>query len=471
MYSFLGGIVLLVLGYFFYGKFVAKVLKIDPTRLVPAYKKQDGMDFVPMPTWRVFMIQFLNIAGLGPIFGAIMGAKFGMSSFIWIVFGTIFAGAVHDFVAGVLSMRHDGESLPELIGRYLGWNTKQFMRGFTVLLMVLVGAVFVSGPAGLLAKLTPDSLDYLFWLYVIFGYYLVATLFPIDKIIGRLYPIFAGALLFMEIGVFVMLLWHFPAIPEITDGIANTHPDGMPIFPMMFISIACGAISGFHATQSPLMARCMKSEAHARKVFYGAMVLEGVEALIWAAAATYFFHTPEGMSLFISPTDNAAIVVDSITREWLGWFGGLLAMLGVIASPITSGDTALRSARLIVADFTKMEQRSIWKRLVITIPLFVATFVILQLDFGIIWRYFAWANQTLSVFTLWAITIYLTHEGKYYWITLIPALFMTAVCSTYILMVDTGFGLSENISYISGAFITLIILLIYIYKQRKYLLT
>lgn len=470
MYTFIGGVVLLILGYLIYGAFVAKVLKIDPKRLVPAYTRRDNMDFVPMSTWRVFMIHFLNIAGLGPIFGAIMGAKFGMSSFVWIVVGTIFAGGVHDFVAGVLSMRHDGESLPELIGRYLGNNIKQFMRAFTVLLMVLVGAVFVAGPAGLLAKLTPESLDYQFWLYVIFAYYLVATLFPIDKIIGRLYPIFAGALLFMEIGVLVMLLWHFPAIPEITDGLANTNPNGLPIFPMMFISIACGAISGFHATQSPLMARCMKSEGHARKVFYGAMVLEGIEALIWAATATYFFHTPEGTAMFSSTGDNAAIIVDTITREWLGWFGGLLAMLGVIASPITSGDTALRSARLIVADFTKLDQKPIIKRLIITVPIFIAAFIILQLEFGVIWRYFAWANQTLAVFTLWAVTVYLVKHSRYYWIALLPAIFMTAVSSTYICMAPEGLTLSASMSYISGGLITLAILGLFIVKQKQHIL-
>lgn len=470
MYTFLGGLILLILGYFLYGKFISNVLRIDPKRLVPAYTKQDGVDFVPMPTWKVFLIQFLNIAGLGPIFGAIMGAKFGMSAYLWIVFGTIFAGATHDFISGVLSMRNEGESLPEFVGRYLGVGVKQFVRGFTVILMVLVGAVFVAGPAGLLAKLTPESLDYQFWLYIIFIYYLAATLFPIDKLIGRIYPLFAVALLFMALGMFVMLLWHFPPLPEITDGLQNTNPQGMPIFPMMFISIACGAISGFHATQSPMMARCLKNEKHARGVFYGAMVSEGVVALIWAAVATYFFHTPQGEAMFLDPKDNAAIVVDIVTRDWLGIAGALLAMLGVIAAPITSGDTALRSARLIIADITRMSQRPIAKRMMIVVPLFIVTFIILQLEFGVIWRYFAWANQTLAVFTLWACTIYLVQDGRYYWITLIPALFMTAVCSTYIFMAEAGFGLSENISYISAVIITLATLVIFIIKQKKYLL-
>lgn len=470
MYTFLSGIVLLVLGYLFYGAFLSKVLKIDPKRLTPAYTKTDGVDYIPMATWRVFLIQFLNIAGLGPIFGAIMGAKFGTSSYLWIVFGTIFAGATHDFIAGVLSMRRDGESLPEIIGRYLGVGVKQFVRGFTVVLMVLVGAVFISGPATLLAKLTPDGLDYLFWVYCVFAYYLLATMLPIDKIIGKIYPVFGFAMLFMVLGVFVMLLWYFPDIPEITDGLQNTHPNAetMPIFPMMFISIACGAISGFHATQSPLMARCIKSEKYARPIFYGSMVTEGIVALIWAAVATYFFHAPAGVELFAAQGDNAAVVVDIITREWLGLAGAFLAMLGVIAAPITSGDTALRSARLIVADFTRLDQKPIKNRLLIVVPLFLITFVILQLDFGVIWRYFAWSNQTLAVFTLWACTVYLAQNGKYYWITLIPALFMTMVCSMYIFVSDMGFGISENYSYIWSAILTLITLVIFIINLKKY---
>jgi len=415
------------------------------------------------------MIQFLNIAGLGPIFGAIMGAKFGVASFIWIVLGSIFAGAVHDFLSGMLSLRHDGESLPEMIGRYLGNNCKQLMRGFTVLLMVLVGAVFVAGPAGLLANLTPATLDLTFWATVVFIYYIVATLLPIDKIIGKIYPVFAIALLFMAIGILVMLIWHHPAIPEFTDGLQNTHPQALPIFPMMFVSIACGAISGFHATQSPLMARCLKNEKYGRPVFYGAMIAEGIVALIWAAAATYFFHTDAGHEIFLggSGNDNAAIVVNSITKEWLGTFGGLLAILGVIAAPITSGDTAFRSARLIVADFLKLDQKPILKRLAISLPLFAAGFLILQIDFAIIWRYFAWVNQTLAVFTLWALTVFLVTARKLYIITLIPALFMTAVCATYIFIAPEGFSLSSTLSQILGATIMVITFVAFVCWKRK----
>lgn len=469
MITFVCCLIALVAGYFVYGKFVERVFGIDTARKTPAYTKADGVDYIPMPAWKIFMIQFLNIAGLGPIFGAIMGAKFGIASFVWIVLGSIFAGAVHDFLSGMLSLRHEGESLPEQIGRFLGQNCKQLMRGFTVLLMVLVGSVFVAGPAGLLANLTPQSLDVTFWGVVVFLYYIVATLLPIDKIIGKIYPVFAVALLFMAVGIMVMLFWHHPALPELTDGLHSVHPQGLPIFPMMFVSIACGAISGFHATQSPLMARCIKNESYGRPVFYGAMISEGIVALVWAAAATYFFHTPEGQSIFEggSGNDNAAVVVNSITKEWLGTFGGLLAILGVIAAPITSGDTAFRSARLIVADFLKLDQKKIVKRLYISIPLFLAGFLLLQMDFGVIWRYFAWVNQTLAVFTLWALTVFLVRAKKLYIITLIPALFMTAVCGTYIFIAPEGFSLPATTSQILGSSIMVITFIAFVYWKSR----
>lgn len=443
MITFTIALLCLVAGYFIYGSYVTKVFGPDPNRKTPAITKADGVDYLPLPTWKIFMIQFLNIAGLGPIFGAIMGAKFGTASYLWIVLGSIFAGATHDYLSGMLSLRNGGESLPELVGRYLGLTTKQVMRVFTVVLMVLVGAVFVAGPAELLAKLTPEHLDLRFWASVVFIYYIFATLLPIDKIIGKIYPVFAIALLFMAIGILVMLYWHHPALPEITgwESLKNTNPSGIPIFPMMFVSIACGAISGFHATQSPLMARCMTNEKYGRPVFYGAMITEGIVALIWAAAATYFFHN-NGMG-----ESNAAVIVDSITKEWLGTVGAFLAILGVIAAPITSGDTAFRSARLIVADFMNINQKPIFKRLMISVPLFVVGFIILQMDFSVLWRYFAWCNQTLSVFTLWAITVFLARSNKNYWITLIPALFMTSVCTTYICVAPEGLSLDAPLGY------------------------
>lgn len=463
MITFLVCLAVLVIGYFVYGKYVERVFKPDFNRKTPAIELQDGVDYIPMPTWKILMIQFLNIAGLGPIFGAIMGAKFGPASYIWIVFGSIFAGAVHDYFSGVLSLRNNGASLPELIGKYLGNGAKQTMRVFTILLMVLVGAVFVSGPSGLLAKLTPESLDATFWAIVVFIYYILATLLPVDKIIGKVYPVFAIAILFMALGMLVMLIVKSPILPEITSlsSLKNTSPDNNPIFPMMFVSIACGAISGFHATQSPMMARCLKTEKHARPAFYGAMIIEGIVALIWAAVASAFFYE-NGME-----ENNAAVIVDSVTKEWLGIAGAFLALLGVIFAPITSGDTAFRSARLIVADILKIDQKKISKRLLISIPLFIASFLILQINFDILWRYFAWCNQTLAVFTLWAITIYLTKHKRNYLITLIPALFMTMVCISYIFIAPEGLHLNANISYIAGAVATLISLILYIIWRKN----
>ncbi len=453
MISFTLCLLALIAGYFIYGRFIERVFGPDD-RKTPALTKADGVDFIPLPTWKIFMIQFLNIAGLGPIFGAILGAKFGTASYLWIVLGSIFAGAVHDYFSGMLSMRHGGESLPELIGRYLGLTTKQVMCAFSVLLMILLGSVFVAGPAGLLAKLTPDAMDTTFWIIVIFVYYILATMLPVDKIIGKIYPLFAIALLFMAVAILVMLYVRHPALPELWQGLQNTHPSAaaLPIFPIMFVSIACGAISGFHATQSPLMARCLKSERHGRPIFYGAMITEGIVALIWAAAATYFYHN-HGMD-----ESNASVIVDAITKEWLGPIGGVLAVLGVIAAPITSGDTAFRSGRLIVADFLKWNQKEIRKRLYICIPMFLIAFGLLVYSlrdaagFDKIWRYFAWCNQTLSVFTLWTATVYLLRAkgGYYFLLTCLPAIFMTAVCTTYLCVAPEGFGIGARSAWIIG---------------------
>ncbi len=454
MVSFLISIAVLVAGYFVYGKLVEKVFGVDKNRETPAIANPDGVDYVPLATWRVFLIQFLNIAGLGPIFGAIMGIMFGSAAFIWIVFGTIFAGGVHDYLSGMMSIRSNGASLPELVGKELGMPVKQFMRGFSLLLMILVGAVFVSGPASLLANMTPNTITVTWWIIIVFAYYMLATLLPIDKLIGKIYPVFGFALLFMAVGIFVAMIVNKAPIPEFTDGFANMHPKQLPVFPMMFVSIACGAISGFHATQSPMMARCIKNETLARKVFYGSMVAEGVVALIWAAAAASFFGSINGLQEFVAgltPTANKpAVVVDLVSKQWLGHLGGILALLGVIAAPLTSGDTALRSARLITADFLKFDQKPIKKRLIISIPIFIVTFLILQMNFEVLWRYFAWSNQTLAVFTLWSITVYLARKNKFYWISLFPAIFMTAVSVTYIMIAPEGFHLSSTISYSVG---------------------
>ena len=478
MVTFSVALVLLVLGYVVYGGFVNRIFAPDSKRTTPAVAMNDGVDYMPMPTWKIFMIQFLNIAGLGPIFGAIMGAQFGTASYLWIVIGTLLAGAVHDFFSGCLSIRNGGANLPELIGKYLGTSAKTVMNVLSIVLMVLVGAVFVSGPAELLAGMTPAALNVNFWIVVIFLYYVLATLLPIDKIIGRIYPVFAIALLFMAVGVLVMLYVKQPALPEMWQGFGTKY-DKSPIFPMMFVSIACGAISGFHATQSPLMARCMTNEKHCRPIFYGAMVTEGIVALIWAAAATWFFSEHGTVDTATGMSYSGAKVATMISKEWLGTIGGIVAILGIVAAPITSGDTALRSARLIIADFLHMEQKSIKRRLLICIPLFLitaATLVYSLADadgFKIIWRYFAWCNQTLSVFTLWAITVYLVREKKPYIITLIPALFMTCVSVTYICIAREGFQLPSVLSYAIGGvavLATLTCFVLWLRTQRRTML-
>lgn len=461
MVSFIVSIVLLVLGYVFYGRFVAKVFGADSSRVTPAVSLANGIDYVPLPAWKIFLIQFLNIAGLGPIFGAIMGAMYGPAAFVWIVFGSIFGGAVHDYLSGMLSLRRNGASLPEIIGEELGAVVKHFMRFFALILMSLVGAVFVSGPAGLLHGMFV-SVPVTVWIIIIFLYYVLATLLPIDKIIGKIYPVFGIVLLFMAVGILGALFANDAPIPEVTDGLASQHPKGYPIFPMLFVSIACGAVSGFHATQSPLMARCIKNEKWGRPCFYGAMIAEGIVALIWAAAASSFFGSVGGLQNFVAslpPTANAAAeIVDLISRTWLGKVGGLFAVLGVVAAPITSGDTAFRSARLIAADFLRIDQAPIAKRLLVSIPIFVVAFFILQINFDILWRYFAWSNQTLSVFTFWALTVYLFKEKRCFWITFVPALFMTAVCSSFIIVAPNpeGFGLPSLYGYIFAAVVCLL---------------
>ena len=473
MVTFSAALALLIVGYFIYGGLVNRIFAPDTKRTTPAVSNNDGVDYIPMPTWKIFMIQFLNIAGLGPIFGAIMGAQFGTASYLWIVIGTLFAGAVHDFFSGCLSIRNNGANLPELIGKYLGTSAKTVMNILSIVLMVLVGAVFVSGPAELLAGMTPTFLNVNFWIVTIFIYYILATLLPVDKIIGRIYPIFAIALLFMAFGILIMLYVKQPTLPEIWQGLGTKY-DPSPIFPMMFVSIACGAISGFHATQSPLMARCMKNEKHCRPIFYGAMVTEGIVALIWAAAATWFFGEHGTVDAATGIPYSGAKVATMISKEWLGTIGGIVAILGIVAAPITSGDTALRSARLIIADFLHMEQKSIKKRLIICVPLFLVTagtliYSLTDADgFKIIWRYFAWCNQTLSVFTLWAITVYLAREKKPYIITLIPALFMTCVSTTYICIAPEGFQLPHTISYTIGAIAVIIaIAWFFVWKSKR----
>ncbi|HPE75264.1 MAG TPA: carbon starvation protein A [Draconibacterium sp.] len=471
MITFIISIVVLLLGYFFYSKIIERIQGIDETRETPATSMKDGVDYLPMPWWRIFLIQFLNIAGLGPIFGAVAGAMWGSVAFLWIVLGSVFAGAVHDYFSGMLSIKHKGLSITEIVGIYMGVGTKQFMRGFTVLLMVIVGAVFIMGPAKILAGLTPDFATMTFWVWVVFIYYLLATMLPIDKLIGRIYPVFGAALVFMALGLIIALFVKGYHIPELNFlSIHNYHADTdkFPIFPMLFITIACGAISGFHATQSPLMARCLTNEKYGRRVFYGAMITEGVVALIWAAISMSFFGGVRELNeIMTANSGNAAFVVNEISNSLLGKFGGFLALLGVVAAPITSGDTAFRSARLIVADFLNYKQGPVKNRLFVSIPLFVIGFFLTRIDFSIIWRYFAWSNQTLAMIVLWTITVYLARERKFYWVTLIPAVFMTAVTTTYLLFAPEGFSLSKEISYSAGAIITLASLVGFMGYLRK----
>jgi len=479
MITFCISVVLLLLGYFIYSKLIERIIGVDPQRTTPAVAHPDGVDYVPMKPWRIFLIQFLNIAGVGPIIGAIMGAQFGTASFLWIVLGSIFAGAVHDYLAGMISLRDKGASLPEIHGTYLGNGAKQIMRGFTVLLMILVGVVFVNTPATLLmANFTPGWNKYI-WVVIILAYYLIATLLPIDKLIGKIYPIFGILLIGMAVAILVAFIMYKPEIPELWSGLQNRHPDAAnnPIFPMMFISIACGAISGFHATQSPLMARCMINEKQGRPIFYGAMITEGIVALIWAAAAAYFFG-PDSV-VDVSGKSGAAIV-GIIANTWFTPVIATITILGVISAAVTSGDTALRSARLIVADFMHFDQKPIKNRLIISIPMFAVTAAILVYSisdakgFQLIWRYFAWANQVLATVTLWAITIYLAkNKGKlWYLLTLIPSLFMTMVTGCFLFVAkasDGGLGslLPRPVGYGIGAAITLLGLLLFLVWKKK----
>lgn len=483
MVTFLVCLTLLVAAYFTYGSYLERLCGIDAGRKVPSDASYDGVDYLPLPQWKTFLIQLLNIAGLGPIFGAVLGAAYGPVAFLWITFGGIFMGAAHDFIAGVVSLRHNGASLPETVGEYLGGGVKQFMRLFSVGLMVLVGAVFLSQPASLVANrldvpvLSGIAFGNFSWLLllmlgVILVYYIFATLLPVDKIIGRIYPVFGCALLFMALGILVVLLfggeYTIPEFTSLRNGIADA--ENFPIVPMLFTTIACGAVSGFHATQSPLMARCLRSERECRPVFYGAMIAESVIALIWAAVAMAFWNGTEGLNEAIARYGGqAAVLVDVIADETLGSVLAGFVIFGVVACAITSGDTAFRSARLIVADFMGLEQRSLRNRICISIPLFAAGLVIiLALPFQTMWSYFAWMNQTLAMMTLWMITVYLRRCGRNLWVGLLPALIMTYVCTSYVFVSPLMCGMRERgTAYLLGGAVTCVILLLVLLKMRK----
>ncbi len=463
MITFIAAVLLLIAGYFTYGKFVEKVFGVNEQNECPAYTKQDGVDFVPLEWKRAGLIQLLNIAGLGPIFGPIMGALWGPVAFLWIVLGSIFAGAVHDYFSGMLSVRNGGAGLPDMVGKYLGKGMKAFTNFFALILLVLVGTVFMTGPAKLLANLTPGWMTLGVWVGIILVYYILATLLPVDKIIGRVYPFFGALLLVMAFGVGGAMILQGYQIPELT--LANVHPKGAPLWPLLFITIACGAVSGFHATQSPIIARCTQNEKYGRKIFYGMMIAEGIIALIWAAAGMTFYGNYEGLAAVLAPGGaGPAGVVKEVATTMLGAVGGTLAVLGVIVLPITSGDTAFRGARMLIADFLKMNQKPFSKRLVIAIPLFTVGYLLTLIDFNFLWRYFAWANQTTAMIMLWTAAVYLAQNKKFHWVASVPAAFMTVVTFTYILMAPEGFKLATGIAYPLGFALALIPIVLFVKK-------
>lgn len=460
----------LIGGYFIYGSFIEKVFGVNANRQTPAYTKQDGVDYVPMSNNKVYLVQLLNIAGVGPIFGPIMGALYGPAAMLWIVLGCIFAGAVHDYFSGMLSVRNGGASVPTLTGRYLGNGAKHFMNIFAIVLLLLVGVVFVSAPAGMITNLINDqtnlNVSMTTMVVIIFAYYILATIVPVDKIIGRFYPFFGALLIFMSVGLITAigisdeheLLGGF----EISNMFTNMNPNDLPLWPALFITIACGAISGFHATQSPLMARCIENEQNGRFIFYGAMIGEGIIALIWCALALSFFGSIEALSDAIA-NGGPGNVVYSSSFGLLGVFGGIIAFLGVVILPITSGDTAFRSSRLILAEYFNMDQKPLRNRLLMAMPLFVLGAILTQVDFAIIWRYFGFANQTTAVMMLWTASAYLLRLDKLHWVATIPAMFMTTVCISFILNNDQlGFGLpmtvSTAVALIATGFITVMII-------------
>ena len=482
-------VAILLAGYFVYSKVVEKIFVINPNRQTPAYSMSDGVDYVPMSKKKIWLIQLLNIAGTGPIFGPILGALYGPVAMLWIVFGCIFAGAVHDYLCGMMSIRNGGANIPFLAGKYLGKPAKHFMNILAIVLLLLVGVVFVASPASLLTNITSDLITHggvsaaavndeagvssskenilVIWTAIIFMYYIIATLVPIDKIIGRIYPFFGALLMFMTCGMLLGLI--FEGIPffrtvgtdvGLMDFFKNMHPTGAPIWPILFITIACGAISGFHATQSPLMARCTENEKEARFIFYGAMIAEGVIALIWCMVGLSFYDDQASLSEAIKAGTPSQVVYDS-ALDMLGRLGGILAVLGVVVLPITSGDTAFRAARLLIADFFKLEQRSIKKRLMIAVPLFVVGFVVSKIDFQDLWRYFGWANQTTAMVMLWTASAYLLRNNKLHWLSTIPAIFMTMVCATFIIHAPIGLGLSYDLSVWLGVGVTVFVTAIF----------
>ncbi len=476
MITFLSAVVILILAYFIYGRFIEKVFGIDDRRLTPAYKQEDDVDYVPMDTKKVYLIQFLNIAGLGPIFGPILGALYGPAAFYWIVIGAIFAGGVHDYMSGMMSVRTEGKSIAEITGDYLGEPARYLMLFVSVILLLFVGVVFIVGPAALLANLhfTNDGHGIFegtvfastsFWITIIFIYYFISTIVPIDKIIGRIYPFFGAVLMFMAFGVAGAMIYNGLDIPEITEAANFSNPNGTPIWPALFFTISCGAISGFHATQSPLMARTIKKESLGRTVFYGAMITEAVIAMIWAAVGMAYF--PDGLNGLndIIAKGGPGLVVNSVAVGYLGVVGGIIAILGVIVAPITSGDTAFRSIRLTISDRFNMHQDKIMNRMLIALPIFIIAFFITQIGFKTIWMYFSFTNQLLATITLWTAVAFLYQHGRNIWIAALPGLFMSASVVGYVLTAkEFPFGFSQQTAFIAGG-LTALAIFFYLIKM------
>lgn len=484
MITFILSIILLVAGYLLYGRFVERFFGTSSQRPMPADVHNDGVDFMPLPTWKVFVIQFLNIAGLGPIFGAIMGAAYGPAAYLWIVLGCIFMGAVHDFFAGMMSVRCDGANMPDITGRYLGKGMKTVMNVVVCFLLLAVGVSFVTGPADLIASLTGVGKEY--WLYVIFAYYILATLLPVDKIIGNIYPFMGAALLFMAVGVGIMLVYgHLAGTHEMIEltpsTLKNWHSDPADnlIIPMLFIVVSCGAVSGFHSTQSPLMARCLKNERYGRPIFYGAMIAEGIVALVWATAAMAYFGGPEGLNHAategimidgVLTKVTPAIAVDMICRSWLGKVGAIIAVIGVVVCPITSGDTAFRSLRLTIADFLKSDQKPVFKRIAICVPIFALAYFCCKMDFSTVWKYVGISNQLLATLVLWTAAAYLAKKGKAHWMCSLPAAFLTFVCVSYFIMAphaSGGLHLDPLAGYVAGGIVAASVLAFFILRSRR----
>ncbi|QOT00336.1 carbon starvation protein A [Brevibacterium sp. JNUCC-42] len=463
MITFITSIVLLIIGYFIYGKFIEKIFGVNNARKTPAYTNQDGVDYVPMDKQRNSMIQLLNIAGTGPIFGPILGALYGPVAFVWIVIGAIFAGAVHDYLTGMISIRNKGAHIPELAGKFLGTAMRHIVNIFSLLLLVLVGTVFITTPASLLDILLEGRVAMVIIFTIIFAYYILSTILPIDKIIGKIYPILGLLLLISAIGIGGMMIVTGAAIPELT--FENMHPDKAPIFPLLMLTITCGALSGFHATQSPIISRTLQTEKHGRYVFFGMMIAEAIIAMIWAAAAMSIFSYGELNELIQSGTPAA--VVNEISTTMLGAIGGTLAVIGVIVLPITSGDTAFRAARSIIADYFHYNQTKLQNRLIIALPLFAIAYVLTKIDFTLLWRYFSWANQSTAAIALWIGTMYLFIKGKPYVVSLIPAIFMTMMTVVYILNAKIGFNIPLNNAYIVGLVITVILTVLFFLKAIK----